>query len=111
MARGSKSCGCKRGISCGTKFPVDKVSDHPLYGVWTDMNRRCYSPNRKDFKHYGGRGIEVCNEWVRTTKRGFLQFLVDMEETFEEGLEFISKSEDKYSKHLLEKINKQKESI
>ncbi len=83
----TKSCGCSRGISCGNKFPVKKVTDHPLYGVWTDMNRRCYSSSRKDYKHYGGRGIIVCEDWRRSTDRGFLNFLRDMEKTFEKGLE------------------------
>lgn len=83
----STSCGCSRGISCGDKFPVKRVTDHPLYSVWTDMNRRCYTSTRKDYKHYGGRGITVCDSWRRTTKNGFLNFLGDMESSFEIGLE------------------------
>ncbi|AGG57965.1 hypothetical protein VPBG_00193 [Vibrio phage helene 12B3] len=83
----AKSCGCKRGISCGVKFPVNRVSDHILYQVWTDMNRRCYTTTRKDYKHYGGRGIEVCDSWKRGSKEGFLNFLQDMENSFEKGLE------------------------
>ena len=35
-----------------------------LYKLWTAMKSRCYSSNRLDFKHYGGRGITVCNEWL-----------------------------------------------
>lgn len=27
------------------------------------MKDRCYNPNFKDYKNYGGRGITVCNEW------------------------------------------------
>ena len=27
------------------------------------MQQRCRNPNRWDFKHYGGRGIHVCEEW------------------------------------------------
>ena len=27
------------------------------------MKERCYNPNNKNFQHYGGRGITVCNEW------------------------------------------------
>jgi len=34
-----------------------------LYNIWTNMKQRCTNPNNSDFKNYGGRGIEVCNEW------------------------------------------------
>lgn len=27
------------------------------------MKRRCNNPSSSDYKHYGGRGIKVCNEW------------------------------------------------
>ena len=27
------------------------------------MKTRCYNPNNKRFKDYGGRGIVVCDEW------------------------------------------------
>lgn len=28
------------------------------------MKRRCYNKNSKDYMFYGGRGIEVCDEWL-----------------------------------------------
>lgn len=34
-----------------------------LYIVWASMKRRCYNPNSKDYKNYGGRGIILCPEW------------------------------------------------
>jgi hypothetical protein len=36
----------------------------PLYSVWQGMKRRCYNPNFKQFKDYGGRGIRVCDRWL-----------------------------------------------
>jgi hypothetical protein len=27
------------------------------------MKRRCQNPARKDYRHYGGRGIKVCADW------------------------------------------------
>ena len=35
-----------------------------LYGVWRGMWRRCTEPGRKGYAGYGGRGIEVCQEWA-----------------------------------------------
>lgn len=31
--------------------------------IYGHMIRRCYSPNAKCFRNYGGRGIKVCDEW------------------------------------------------
>ena len=45
------------------------------------MFHRCNNPKRKDFKHYGGRGIKVCDEW-----KSFNKFIEDMYPTFQEGL-------------------------
>ena len=28
------------------------------------MKQRCYNPNRREYKNYGGRGIGVCSEWL-----------------------------------------------
>src|SRR4030067_1317356 len=51
----NKSCGCRRSI--------EGQSKHPLYGKFRGMMTRCYDPNHAGYKHYGGRGITVCQEW------------------------------------------------
>lgn len=35
-----------------------------LYNRWYRMKRRCFDPNNKDYKDYGGRGITICDEWL-----------------------------------------------
>ena len=35
-----------------------------IHRRWKAMKERCSNKNRKDFQHYGGRGIKVCDEWV-----------------------------------------------
>ena len=35
----------------------------PLYRVWSSMKRRCHDSNDMSYPRYGGRGIQVCNEW------------------------------------------------
>jgi len=37
------------------------------------MKRRCYDPNAKGYHRYGGRGIEVCDEW-RDNVDAFVQW-------------------------------------
>ncbi len=47
----------------------------PVYFVWRRMMARCYDPKNKDFYLYGGRGIAVCDSWI---KGGVEQFYRDM---------------------------------
>lgn len=39
-----------------------KIKDK-IYGVWVGMRQRCRNPNGRTWKHYGGRGIKVCERW------------------------------------------------
>jgi hypothetical protein len=39
------------------------MSGTPEYYAWYDMMRRCYKPERADYKYYGGRGVSVCERW------------------------------------------------
>ncbi len=34
-----------------------------IHNIWRGMRARCYNPNTKSFKNYGGRNIAVCQEW------------------------------------------------
>ena len=55
-------CGCyKRHISHWQKHGM---YNSRLYNVWSLMKERCYNSNRKEYPNYGGRGIEVCPEWL-----------------------------------------------
>ncbi len=38
------------------------------------MKQRCYNPKHAKYRHYGGRGITVCAEWLTS----FETFLLDM---------------------------------
>jgi hypothetical protein len=39
------------------------MSAEKIYGVWRGMKQRCGNPNAAGYKWYGGRGIQVCEEW------------------------------------------------
>ena len=61
-----------RTVSCGQ---CNDKGKHPLaHKSWDSMKQRCYNPNNKEYKNYGGRGIEVSKLWVSD----FLNFLEDM---------------------------------
>lgn len=40
------------------------LSQHPHFGTWYRMVRRCTSASEISYKNYGARGIEVCSEWL-----------------------------------------------
>lgn len=44
-------------------------------GIWKDMIRRCTDERRKRYCSYGGRGIRICERWMK-----FENFLEDMGE-------------------------------
>lgn len=51
-----------------------------MYNSWCSMIQRCTNPNLPDFKHWGGRGITVCERWRCIVPRGtgFKNFVTDM---------------------------------
>ena len=46
------------------------------YYTYRAMLSRCYNQNNSSFRHYGGRGIVVCERWMG--KSGFSNFLDDL---------------------------------
>ena len=34
-----------------------------VYILWSSMISRCYNPQDKSYKQYGGQGVKVCDEW------------------------------------------------
>lgn len=46
---------------------------HPLYSVWCGMKNRCNNKKSHNFKHYGEKGISICNEW-RNDFKNFYYF-------------------------------------
>ncbi len=68
----TKSCGCgcienrkkilhrKGEIRC--KYPDEKR----LRNIMVGMRQRCFNPHNAWYVNYGGRGITVCEEWMRT---------------------------------------------
>lgn len=86
----SNSCGCLAAEVAGKASITHGFSNNQLYSVWYGMHKRCYNAKAKDYKHYGGRGIKVCDRWLQKhdgVEEGFVNFLTDMESTFQKGLE------------------------
>lgn len=64
-----KSCGCLRDETSSQNHRKHGGRSHhsgitePVYYVWQQMLRRCYTVSNKAFHNYGGRGITVCDRW------------------------------------------------
>jgi hypothetical protein len=88
----TRSCGClerenkERMVKLAQRVNRKSVSkdftgtleNHPLYKTWKSMLMRCNNPNVRGYKHYGGRGIKVCDRW--SGDLGFENFINDMGE-------------------------------
>lgn len=71
----SKSCGCLVIDLLTTHGHTAKSTrkDSHEYWIWNMVVQRCTNPNVKNWNDYGGRGITVCESWLK-----FEQFFADM---------------------------------
>ncbi len=68
----TRSCGClQKEIASleGKKrykhgFSSKGLCSSGVYKSWSHMKQRCLNENNKSYPRYGGRGIEVCEEWI-----------------------------------------------
>lgn len=44
------------------------------YQIWDAMRKRCFDPKCRIYRHYGGRGITMCDRW----KNSLVDFIADM---------------------------------
>lgn len=58
-----KSCGCLNIELIKKRSTIHGLSKHPLFNTWCDMKNRCYYKKHNRYKHYGEKGIIVCDEW------------------------------------------------
>ena len=58
----TRSCGC-----LASEIRRKHGMSHTrLYNTWTNMKSRCTNPKDEFYKDYGGRGIKVCDEWMKS---------------------------------------------
>lgn len=57
------SCGCIGRENRAASVRTHGMSGSRLHRIWKAMHTRCYNPNSYAYKYYGGRGIQICDEW------------------------------------------------
>lgn len=80
IRQSTKGCGCKKGKnlvghdgSVRVTHGYTREGHSSIYSSWNMMKQRCVNPNNRVYKNYGGRGIKVCERWLR-----FENFIQDM---------------------------------
>jgi hypothetical protein len=69
-----ESCGCLGREHSSITHRTHGMSKTPEFAAWQQLNKRCYVEDDQSFKHYGGRGIKVCDRW----RESFANFFADM---------------------------------
>lgn len=66
-----QSCACLyKEISGKQSLKHGRTGTHE-YIAWSAMKQRCYYENHDYYKLYGGRGIDVCGDWLNSFERFF----------------------------------------
>ena len=64
LRRGTiKSCGCWRSERMEKLNKTHGLRGERIYNIWSRMKQRCENPKAPEFHNYGGRGIELCEQW------------------------------------------------
>ena len=65
----TKSCGCyNKEKSTDRIVSLNKrhgMTNTRLFKIWSGMHSRCYNEKTNNYHLYGGRGIYICDEWLK----------------------------------------------
>ncbi len=70
----ARSCGCLHREELIARITKHGLTESRYYEIWCGMKKRCLNKRTKAYKNYGGRGITICDEWLRS----FSAFYKDM---------------------------------
>jgi hypothetical protein len=75
LGKYTRSCGCLMRETCKTVHRTHGMGNTRTYRIWCGVVYRCTNPNSDAWADYGGRGITVCDRWLK-----FVNFYADMGE-------------------------------
>lgn len=89
------------GLTSRETKPIDpnrihrgKYSNSSEWSSYKNMRLRCYDPNHRSYRWYGGKGIKVCDRWMETPY-GFLNMISDLGEKPNQSYQIDRIDEDK----------------
>lgn len=65
----TKSCGCFSRESAAIRLTKWAPDELPIIKRFHGMTTRCYNKNNPRYPNYGGRGIVVCDEWLKDPRK------------------------------------------
>ena len=68
-----------------TEKYLKKAQDNRLYQVYKAMIQRCYRPNCRSYKNYGGKGVKVCELW-KNDFSSFAKWAIENGYTYKENV-------------------------
>lgn len=71
-----RSCGCLAKENLKKRSTSHGLAKTRAYQVYNNMIKRCTDPTYPQYKDYGGRGIKVCDRWLKSVAH----FVEDMGE-------------------------------
>lgn len=89
------SCGClktQRALNLGKFNTTHGVTRHYLYRTWSNMMTRCYCTYAEHYADYGGRGIQVHENWHNAAI--FIRDIVELLGDKPDGHELERKNND-----------------
>jgi hypothetical protein len=64
--KNTRSCGCIHREQLIDRNTSHMMSNSKIYIIYHGIISRCYRKTETDYYNYGGRGIIVCDEWVKS---------------------------------------------
>lgn len=61
----TKSCGCFKREYLTKVKTTHGMSKTRIYSIWCGIVKRCMNVKSLDYPNYGGRGIKVCDRWMK----------------------------------------------
>lgn len=63
----TKSCGCTMVEYCksGKMHYKHGMEGTTEYNIWLGIKQRCLNKNHSRYSSYGGRGINICDKWMK----------------------------------------------
>lgn len=87
LSKHTESCGCLPKEILVKNKTIHGMKHSRIYNTHQNMLGRCNRETNTAYKDYGERGIKVCDRWMEEAPQGFLNFLEDMGDTYEDSLE------------------------
>ena len=78
------SCGCFRREKTSESHKTHGMKGTSIHNTWSHIKARCFNPNSKHYKDYGGRGITMFPEWIDNFQ-AFYDYVSKLEHYGEDG--------------------------